>query len=343
MELSLFREDYYASLSARADAFFEPTDALLCSDAPTRTPVELSLTAEHRRGYGSLYGALDRGRLDTELLRDLLAELPLPRFAGRIVLTVDVSPWLCSAAACSLERLFCLVHGRAGQASNHVVPGWPYSFVTALTPDRTSWTQVLDVVRLGPTDDAALVTAAQLRQVVRRLVAAGQWRDGDPDIMIVMDAGYDPMRLAYVLRDLPVEVVGRLRSDRVLRLAKPAYVYDPKGGTPEARAPLPTRRPRRLARTHADHQERHPALRQGRDDGVGPVHPYLTHRSAWIGDDGELPLVEGTLIRLKVDHLPGDRDAPPVWLRSSKTGATADDIDFIWSSYLRRFDPEHTS
>ncbi|MFB7125831.1 transposase [Kitasatospora sp. NPDC056273] len=273
VELSLFREDYYASLSARADAFFEPTDTLLCSDAPTRTPVELSLTAEHHRGYGSLYGALDHGRLDTELLRDLLAELPLPRFAGRIVLTVDVSPWLRSDAACSPERLFCLVHGRAGQASNHVVPGWPYSFVTALTPDRTSWTQVLDVVRLGPSDDAALVTAAQLRQVVRRLVAAGQWRDGDPDIVIVMDTGYDPMRLAYVLRDLPVEVVGRLRSDRVLRLAKPAYVYDPKGGAPEARAPLPTRRPRRLARTHADHQERHPALRQGRDDGVGPGPP----------------------------------------------------------------------
>ncbi|ROR00469.1 hypothetical protein EDE04_7045 [Streptomyces sp. 2132.2] len=45
------------------------------------------------------------------------------------------------------------------------------------------------------------------------------------------------------------------------------------------------------------------------------VHPRLTHRSAWIGLvglDGELPLVEGTLVRLKVDHLPGDRDAPPV-------------------------------
>ena len=32
--------------------------------------------------------------------------------------------------------------------------------------------------------------------------------------------------------------------------------------------------------------------------------------------DGELPLIEGTLIRLKADHLLGDRDAPPVWLWS---------------------------
>ncbi|WUF33289.1 hypothetical protein OHO28_51560 [Streptomyces europaeiscabiei] len=43
---------------------------------------------------------------------------------------------------------------------------------------------------------------------------------------------------------------------------------------------------------------------------------------------GELPLIEGTLIRFKVDHLPGDRDVPPVWLWSSATGATPDDVDF---------------
>jgi hypothetical protein len=100
-ELSRFRTAFYGCLSARADAFFELTDALLCADGPARTPVELSLTAEHRRGYGSLYGALNRGRLDVDRLRDLLVSLPLPRFGGRIVLTVDVSPWLRSDAACA--------------------------------------------------------------------------------------------------------------------------------------------------------------------------------------------------------------------------------------------------
>ncbi|WP_425282007.1 transposase [Streptomyces albofaciens] len=46
------------------------------------------------------------------------------------------------------------------------------------------------------------------------------------------DTGYGVMRLAWVLRDLPVEVVGRLRSDRVLRLPTPPRAYDPKGGRP---------------------------------------------------------------------------------------------------------------
>jgi len=31
-----------------------------------------------------------------------------------------------------------------------LVPGWPYSFVAAVEAGRTSWTQVLDAVRLGP-------------------------------------------------------------------------------------------------------------------------------------------------------------------------------------------------
>lgn len=194
-ELSHFRTDFYGCLSARADAFFELTDALLCADGPVKTPVELSLTAEHRRGYGSLYGALNHGRLDVDRLREHLVSLPLPRFNGRIALTVDVSPWLRSDAACTPERLFCHVHGRS-RAAAQIIPGWPYSFVAALTPDRTSWTAVLDAVRLGPADDAAAVTADQLRKVAERLIAADQWRPGDRDMLIVMDAGYDVMRLA---------------------------------------------------------------------------------------------------------------------------------------------------
>lgn len=45
---------------------------------------------------------------------------------------------------------------------------------------------------------------------------AGQWRPGDADVLVVMDTGYDVIRLAYVLADLPVELVGRLCSDRML-------------------------------------------------------------------------------------------------------------------------------
>ena len=52
------------------------------------------------------------------------------------------------------------------------------------------------------------MTAAQVRDVIQRIIAAGHWRDGDPDILVVFDAGDDLTRLAWLLRDLPVEVLG---------------------------------------------------------------------------------------------------------------------------------------
>jgi len=72
------------------------------------------------------------------------------------------------------------------------------------------------------------------------------------------------------------------------------------------------------------------------------VHPRLTHRAAWLGHDGPLPVIEGTLIRLQAGHLPGDHDPKPVWLWWSRTGASAADADRCWQSFLRRFDLEHT-
>jgi len=50
---------------------------------------------------------------------------------------------------------------------------WPYSWVAALEPGRTSRALPLDAVRLGPADDATEVTAAQVRDVAARLAAAG--------------------------------------------------------------------------------------------------------------------------------------------------------------------------
>ena len=55
-----------------------------------------------------------------------------------------------------------------------------------------------------------------------------------------------------------------------------------------------------------------------------------------------LSIVENTLIRLQVEHLPGDRDAQPMWLWWSGTSADAPDVDRIWQAYLRRLDLEHT-
>src|ERR1035441_6915939 len=245
--LSRFRLDFHRCLTARGDELSELADALLCTEGPVKTLVGLSLAPEHRRGHGALYDAVNAGRIQIGRLRRAVAGLPLPRAAdGRIVLAVDVSNWLRPDAVTSPERLFCHVYGR-GKGNAQMIPGWPYSVVAALEPGRTSWTAVLDAVRLGPADDETAVTAAQVRDVVTRLAEAGQHSQGDPDILVVFDAGYDVTRLAFLLADLPVELLGRLRSDRVLyfpaagRGARPS---PPRGGAPPGPGPPPRARPR---------------------------------------------------------------------------------------------------
>ncbi|MFE6148467.1 transposase [Streptomyces sp. NPDC057889] len=192
---------------------------------------------------------------------------------------------------------------------------------------------MLDAVRLGPADDATAVTAAQLldvvvrlRNVVVRLVRAGQWRPGDADTFVFMDSGYDVTRLAHVLADLPVELVGRLRSDRVMLHVVMDSGYDvtrdtgprrstPRGGQPRKHGGVLTfakqaswHTPDQATTCDTTHYGKAETLALDR------MHPRLTARGPWLDHCGELPLIHGTLIRLKVDHLPGVRDPKPVWL-----------------------------
>jgi hypothetical protein len=127
--LSHFRVEFYNCLYKRADALFEVTDVVLCAEGPVTSLAELTLTAEHRRGHGAMYDAVNHGWLEPRRLRRLLASTPLPRAAdGRIVLAVDVSNWLRPDALTSPELLFCHVYGR-GSSVDQFIPGWPPTLV----------------------------------------------------------------------------------------------------------------------------------------------------------------------------------------------------------------------
>jgi hypothetical protein len=43
-----------------------------------------------------------------------------------------------------------------------------------------------------------------------------------------------------------------------------------------------------------------------------------------------------------VGHLPGCRDADPVWLWSARAAATEEGVNRSWQAFLRRFDIERT-
>ena len=344
--LAGFRQELYRCLTSRRDGLFGVADAVLCHGGPVTDLARLSLVPEAGRGHGGVYDAISAGRVDIGRLRRALAGLPLPAWPdGRVRLAVDVSGWLRPDAATSPGRVHCHVRGR-GRAA-WVAPGWPYSFVAALSPGRTSWAMLLDAVRLGPDDDERAVTAAQLREVITRLAAAGHWRPGDPRILVTMDAHYSPVQLAWLLRDLPVTIVARVRSDRVFHRPAPPRAPGTRGRPARHGPPVRCDDPATWAGPGVDCQV--PSARHGSARVLAwpRVHQAL-HRGSGGWDDWppmqEFPLIEGTLIRLAAARpAPGQRRLEPMWIWASDPAAGAGEAATatLWQSYLRRFDLEH--
>src|SRR4051794_17416738 len=103
--LCAFRRSFYECLHHRGDARFEFADAILTADGAAPSPAHLSLQASHRRGWGSLYAALDRGGINDEALRKLLARHPLDGAEGETpVFAVDARVWVRGDAETTPQR-----------------------------------------------------------------------------------------------------------------------------------------------------------------------------------------------------------------------------------------------
>ncbi|MFD0207535.1 NF041680 family putative transposase [Saccharothrix carnea] len=338
-----FRREFHGCLTARADALFELTDAVLCVDGPVVSLPELSLAGVHRRGHGAMYDALACGRVEVGRLRRALAGLVLPRAGnGGLRIAIDVTPWPRPDAECSPQRLHCHRYCRC-DGVRQTIPGWPYSVAAALGSGRSSWVAPLDVRRIGPDDDVTDVTAAQVRGLVARLREAGQLREGDPPVLIVLDSGYDVVRLTWLLADLPVHVLGRIRSDRVMRTPPPPRRRDGRPGRPprhggKVRLADPDTWPA------PERESTGPHARYGgvRVRAFGRLHPQLERRGTWADHPGPLPVVEATVILVQVERLAHPGAPKPLWLWSSHPVGDTAGLDGLWRAYLRRFDVEHT-
>lgn len=205
--LCTFRRSFYECLHRRKDALFELPDAILTADGAAPSPAHLSLQASHRRGWGSLYAALDRGRIDDEALRKLLARHPLAGAQGEAsVYAVDTSVWARCDAECSPERGF-YYHPSRHSAGQPIVAGWAYQFVAQLSFVRESWSAPVDLERVRPAQDANVVAAYQVKALLGRL------EEGVVPLF-VFDAGYDPVKLQRALEGSPCQILVRLRAGR---------------------------------------------------------------------------------------------------------------------------------
>lgn len=341
--LIVFRAGLYACLRRRADALFELADAVLTRTGPVGSLVELSGEKAFRRGHGALYDALACGDIDQEALGGLLARSWEVPDEGPLKIAVDVSPWPRPDAETSEGRCHAYASCRCDGARK-TIPGWPYSFAAGLEWGATSWTALLDAVRTGPQDSASTVTAAQVGRVHRRLAAAGLLA-GRPAAVFVFDSGYDLTRIAYLTSHdgVPVQVLGRVRSDRVFYGPAPQRAYHRQGGAPRRHgARFALAKPADLP--VPDQQAEAGSARYGlvRVSAWHELHQQLSRGGGWSGHAGELPIVPGTVIRLQVDHLPGNRTPSDLWLWHHAPPGAPFDLDLLWKTYLRRFDLEHT-
>jgi hypothetical protein len=335
--LATFRHSFYACLLRRADALFELTDALLAADS-VPSPVHLSLQASHRRGWGSLYAALWRGRIDAEALRELLARHPLAGSGSTPVYAVDVSVWARCDAESSPQRGY-YYHPSRHSAGQPIVAGWAYQFIARLNFIRESWTAPVDALRVHPMEDANTVAVEQVKGLLARL---GK-EESVP--LFVFDAGYDPVKLQQRLEGSPCQILVRLRAGRRFygdpNLAgPPAHTGRPRRHGPKMKCKDPTTWPEPSAEYTCE------------DAGYGAVrvrafskmHPKVCAHEG-RGSRGPLPIVVGTLVLVEVERLPrGERRRKPrvMWLWWHGPEGKAPNLELIWRSYVRRFDLEHT-
>ena len=128
-ELRRFRGLVYDCFDRRADALFDLVDGV-CAPVTVAGVAYLSLAPGARRGHGAAYGALSAGRMDEDLLRDVLAGFRPVRW--RPDFAVDASVWARCDAECSPGRGFYHHPGRHS-AGQPIVAGWCYSWLVGLS------------------------------------------------------------------------------------------------------------------------------------------------------------------------------------------------------------------
>ena len=337
--LCAFRRSFYECLHRRRDALFELADAILAAGGAASSPAHLSLQASHRRGWGSLYAALDCGGIDDEALRKLLARHPLDGAEGETpVFAVDASVWVRCDAETSPQRGY-YYHPSRHSAGQPIVAGWAYQLVAQLNFVRESWSAPVDVERVRPAQDANVLAAEQVKGLLGRIGKRG----ATP--LFVFDAGYDPVKLQQGVEGSSCEILVRLRAGRRFYgdpglCDPPAHVGRPRCHGPKMKCNDPSTWPE-------------PSIEHACEDaGYGSVrvrawaglHPKVQNH-AGKGTRGPLPIVVGTLILVEVERLPrGESRRKPrvLWLWWHGPEGTRPDLDLIWRSYVRRFDLEHT-
>jgi hypothetical protein len=334
--LGRFRAELYRCFGRWGDALFELTDALAGADRPVRSVAELMFEPVVRRGWGSLYQALEHGQVDVAAGRDLLARwVPVP-VVGPLMFAIDTSkmPRADTRVVPDVGMQYAAERDRSGGVP--AVPGWAMQWVTQVAVSgasvgKDSWSAPVDVRRVGTAGNANEIAAVQITDLVGRL--AGQSATAGVPVLFLLDIGYCPI---YLTQHLPrgAQILVRLRGDRVF--------FGRPGPRPAGKVGAPKKHGDRFALNKPDTWGV-PDVQQRitRPDGSTVWtrawhhrHPEPRPRRKWEG----VEVVEGTLIRREKTSPGGHTQVWWLWWAGP---ADAFDLDLLADAYRHRFTCEH--
>ena len=125
---------------------------------------------------------------------------------------IDVTPLPRPDAVFADALVMVRVRGAGG---DRYLPGWPLSVLVGVRWGASSWVDAVGARRLRPGEDHADATVARISDLLAGLAATGKWKPGDPLPLVMLDAGYPATDICHALAGQPVQVLARLRGDRV--------------------------------------------------------------------------------------------------------------------------------
>ncbi len=312
-QLRLFRQQAYDLLNFAKDATFELTDAVLTT-RNAYSLAEFSLSPCFRRKWPSIYEALQDCRPSrNQLMRLYIKQIPAQE---RPILAVDHTVWTRLHSPTLQDRTY--EHQPSAIASNKPISvGQGYSTIAWIPEPKGSWALPLRHERITSWENPIQKAAWQIRQVCKYL----------PQRPIVLfDSEYGNASLLNQTADVEADLLMRIRSNRCLYSAPPAY---PGKGRP---------------RKHGQKFKLNdPSTWWEADESLAVDDSKLgqlrvrkwqnLHFSGSASHSMQLILVE------RIEPVAPGAQSKPLWL--VWVGQSQPCLELIWRQYLRRFAVDH--
>lgn len=334
-----FRRGLYGCFGRWRDTLFELAEALAGADRPVRSVAELMFEPACRRGWASLYQALEHGVIDYRAAGKLLVGQVAAPAAGQVpMFAVDQSKYPRPYTRYVPDVGMQYAAEQDGYGGVSVVPGWSMQWVAhvgqlgqAGTVDdqpRGSWSQPTDVRRVGTGDSANEIAAEQLGAL------AARWHAAHPATvpLVMFDSDYCPI---YLTQHLPADtqILVRLRGDRVFFAAAPRVPG--KVGRPRKHgARFALDEPDTWGPPDAEHTHTFADGTSVRSRAWHDKHPEPRPRRKWAGTD----IVAGTLIRRERTGPDGHTQVWWLWWAGPPAAFC---LPLLAEAYPHRFTIEH--